>query len=97
MFNPPTTFPNTNAGRGTKFFAQAIRGYLDEDSFEGFRAYSLDTIARLREADELIGEILGKRVTSAALNPVLEELRWSLENDDAAQQLAPVESWRPTQ
>ena len=91
MFHPANTWPATKASNGTKFFAQAMRAFLDKNSFEGFRAYSLDTIGRLREADTLIEDILAKRVREPALQPVLDELIWSITNDDAASTIAPSE------
>lgn len=88
MFNPQNTWPVTEASRGTKFFAQAFRAFLDKESFEGFRAYSLDTMARLREAAELVEDVKAKRVKEAALKPVVAELCWSLIEDDVAESLA---------
>lgn len=86
MLHPTNAWPTTKAAQGTKFFAQSMRTFLDRESFEGFRAYSLDTIGRLKEAITLLQDILAKRVRESALAPVLNELIWSIENDDAAKQ-----------
>lgn len=88
MFNPSNSWPATKAAQGTMFFAQCMREFLDKSSFEGFRAYSLDTIGRLREARSLLDDILAKRVREPALQSVLDELVWSIENDQAARKLA---------
>lgn len=90
MLHPTNTWPSTKAAMGTKFFAQAMRAFLDRDSFEGFRAYSLDTIGRLRETKALVEDVLAKRVREPALLPLLAELKWSLKNDDAAKEIAPA-------
>tara|TARA_R110000868_G_scaffold124399_6_gene328910 strand:+ start:1109 stop:2830 length:1722 start_codon:yes stop_codon:yes gene_type:complete len=72
-------------------FAQQMREMLNPQTFESFRVYSLDTSARLKEALELIDDVKRGRVPVATLQPVAEELSWSLSKDTAAKNLVPAE------
>src|SRR5690349_15379660 len=87
----PNTWSNTPAAGGTLFFAQAMKAFLDLESFEGFRAYSLDTSARLDEAIVLGEDVLAKRVPATVLDVVFKELAWSISSDGAARAIAPRE------
>lgn len=91
MHLPSNAWPTTPAARGTLFFVQAMKSFLELTSFEGFRAYSLDTLGRLREAINVGEDVLAKRVPAAVLQPVFEELAWSIRFDRAAQRIAPRE------
>src|SRR4051812_21641753 len=91
MQPPFNHWPNTPAAGGTLFFAQAMKAFLDLEAFEGFRAYSLDTLARLNEAIALGEDVLLKRVPSTVLTVVFKELVWSLAADDVAKEIAPRE------
>lgn len=92
LMQPPLNiWPNTPASRGTLFFAQAMKAFLDPNSFEGFRAYSLDTLTRLDEAISLGEDVLAKRVPATVLPVVFEELAWSITSDRAARAIAPQE------
>lgn len=64
---------------------------MELDSFEGFRAYSLDTLGRLDEAISLGKDVLSGRVPGTVLPIVFKELKWSLSADDAALTIAPRE------
>lgn len=92
MRPPNNQWPATPAGEGTLFFAQAMQEFLEEKSFEGFRAYSLDTIARLNEARALAIDVQQGRVPRPTLSPVDEELIWSLAGDDVLKENAPFET-----
>ncbi|MGO7776099.1 hypothetical protein ACC741_25880 [Rhizobium johnstonii] len=61
---------------------------LTPTTFESFRVYSLDTVARIYEAIELIADVQDQRVVRVVLDPVIEEMRWSFAKDPAAQSLA---------
>lgn len=61
---------------------------LSPSTFESFRVYSLDTVARLREALDLIEDVEENRLPRRALDPVISELNWSLKKDPVAQTLA---------
>jgi hypothetical protein len=65
-------------------FAQLMSEMLTPASFESFRVYSLDTIARLNEALSLIEDIGKERIPRVALDPVLSELNWSFDKDPVA-------------
>lgn len=65
-------------------FAQQFREMLTQTTFESFRAYSLDTIARLKEALELVDDVLGGHIPEAAIETALDELSWSLTQDPIA-------------
>ncbi|WP_156465019.1 hypothetical protein [Mesorhizobium sp. Root552] len=61
---------------------------LTLNTFESFRVYSLDTIARLGEALELVDEVKRGRIPPATLTPIYNELAWSFSKDEAAKLLA---------
>ena len=82
------SWPNTNGSRGVLMFAQQMKEMLTPTTFESFRAYSLDTTARLREAYWLAEDVRKKRIPKAVLNPVVAELEWSFSKDSAVQELA---------
>lgn len=68
--------------------AQLMREMLTTATFESFRVYSLDTVARLNEALELVEDVRRQRVPKAVLEPIAEELDWSFSKDLAAKALA---------
>ncbi|WP_217709917.1 TM1812 family CRISPR-associated protein [Paraburkholderia youngii] len=88
MRPPKHVWPETDGSRGILIFAQLMREMLTATTFESFRVYSLDTIARLREALILLEDVKRGRVPSIALTPVVEELRWSFSKDTAAKEFA---------
>lgn len=61
---------------------------LNPTTFESFRVYSLDTPARIREALDLIPDVRRERLPRAALDPIVEEMKWSFDKDPAARSLA---------
>ena len=85
---PGNRWPHTKTAEAVLFFAQSFRAFLEEDNHEGFRAYALDTLGRLREARDLSNDIKLKRVNRAAVDPVVAELAWSIQNDEAAKIVA---------
>lgn len=84
-------WPNTAASSGTLFFAQTMLSFLDIDEFEGFRAYALDTFARISEAVSIAEQVGAGTLSDEVLKPVAKELAWSLKSDRAAQSIAPDE------
>ena len=66
-------------------FAQLMSEILSPTAFESFRAYSLGTVARIEEALDLRDDVQADRIPSAALEPALAELVWSLAKDPVAQ------------
>ena len=81
-------WPDTSVAESVKFFAQAMYGFLDVESHEGFRAYCLDTLGRIREAISLAVDIKSGKVNRAALDVVLAEVVWSATTDNAARSCA---------
>ena len=69
-------------------FAQLMAEMLTNTSFESFRVYSLDSVARLREALSAIRDVKLDRVPRQSLTPILDEIIWSLEKDPVVKQLA---------
>ena len=59
---PKEKWPETNGSRGILMFAQIMSEMLTPTTFESFRVYSLDTIARVSEALELVDEVRRQRV-----------------------------------
>lgn len=88
---PREKWPDTEGSRGILMFAQLMNEMLTGTTFEGFRVYSLDTSARVSEALDLIRDIREQRIPNAALEPVIEEIKWSLVKDPAARKLADSE------
>ncbi|WP_423378895.1 hypothetical protein [Burkholderia sp. LMG 32019] len=88
MRPPKHVWPDTDGSRGILIFAQLMREMLTATTFESFRVYSLDTVARLREALVLVEDVKRGRVPSVALTPVIEELQWSFGKDTAAKEFA---------
>lgn len=92
MRPPKNKWPDTPRARGTLFFAQQMAEMLSSGSFESFRALSLDILARLKEAINVIDDVQEDRVPSIALEPVLKELIWSIESDTAIKTICPDEA-----
>ncbi|MCA1492711.1 hypothetical protein I6F11_17460 [Ensifer sp. NBAIM29] len=85
------SWPQTDGSRGILMFAQLMREMLTPTTFESFRVYSLDTIARLIECLQTIGDVKRGKIPPATLNPVFEELQWSLSKDPAVVRIASPE------
>lgn len=68
-----------------------MREMLTDQSFESFRAYSLDTVARLAETIAVAEDIRRDRLPKRALEPVQAELAWSLGKDPVAKDLVSAE------
>lgn len=85
---PKDKWPDTDGSRGILLFAQLMSEMLTPTTFESFRVYSLDTIARVHEALDLIDDVRDQRVPRAVLDPIIEEIKWSFKKDPAAQSLA---------
>ncbi len=82
----------TPGARGILFFAQLMSEMLTPTTFDSFRVFSLDTLARLREANQLIRDVKRGRVPRATLDPIFLELMWSFEKDAAASSLIQPEA-----
>lgn len=78
---PDKPWSATAGARGVLFFAQQMREMLTPQTFESFRAMSLDTIARLKECRRVLSDFSRGAITDATVGPFLSELGWSLEND----------------
>ncbi|CUX61203.1 hypothetical protein AGR4C_Lc70040 [Agrobacterium tumefaciens str. Kerr 14] len=72
-------------------FAQLMREMLTPTTFESFRVYSLDTIARMQEALLLSEDVRRGKIPQPTLLPVIEEIEWSVEKDPVAKELAGAE------
>jgi hypothetical protein len=62
---------DTAGSRGVLLFAQLMTEMLNPATFESFRVYSLDTIARLDEAIQHIWDVEKDRIPKDALKPVM--------------------------
>ncbi|NSZ06212.1 hypothetical protein G6M14_07555 [Agrobacterium tumefaciens] len=85
---PKHEWPNTDGSRGILLFAQLMSEMLTPTTFESFRVYSLDTTSRIFEALELLHDVRQERIPRQVLEPIIEELKWSLKKDPAARNLA---------
>jgi hypothetical protein len=54
---PKHTWPDNDASRGILMFAQQMSEMLSPTSYESYRAYTLCTISRLREALAVIDDV----------------------------------------
>jgi hypothetical protein len=88
MRHPRYSWPGSDAARGVLMLAQQIAEMLSPQSFESYRVYTLCTVSRLQEASLVIEDVQRNRINKLALEPVLHELRWSLEKDPVANGLA---------
>ena len=88
---PKNRWPNTDGARGVLLFAQLLNEMVSSDSFESFRAYSLNSVTRLYETRAVIIDVDQQRMSRVALVPVIDELGWSLRKDPVAHQLAAEE------
>ena len=84
---PPNAWPNTDASSGTLFVAQLLQEMLEDNTFESFRAFSLDTPIRLAEGIAVLRDIRRNRIKQQAFDPIKDELLWSLKKDPVAEAL----------
>lgn len=80
MFAPANAWPTTPTARNMRLFAQLMSHKASVETFESFRAMSLDTVSRIREAQEILDSIDSGRPFES-YKPVKEELIWSMERD----------------
>lgn len=78
---PAKAWPQSDAARGTLFFAQLLRELISTGTYESFRAFSLDSVGRLREATTVVGQVKKDIIPRAALTPILEELAATFPTD----------------
>ncbi|AYM83782.1 hypothetical protein G6L67_19760 [Agrobacterium tumefaciens] len=88
---PSHPWPATAGNRSILMFAQLMREMLTPTTFESFRVYSLDTIARMQEALLLSEDVRRGKIPQPTLLPVIEEIEWSVEKDPVAKELAGAE------
>jgi hypothetical protein len=91
MRPPKNAWPASPEGRSVKFCAQLFSEMLREYTFESFRVYSLDTLSRLTEALRLIEDVQRDRIPRDTLEPVIDEVLWSLDKDPVAKSSAAPE------
>lgn len=91
MRHPRYSWPTSDAARGVLMLAQQVAEMLSPQSFESYRVYTLCTVSRLHEAGTVVDDVQRNRVNKLALEPVLHELKWSLEKDPVANSLASSE------
>lgn len=88
---PKYPWPATPGNRSILMFAQLMREMLTPSTFESFRVYTLDTVARIQEALLLAEDVRRGKIPIQTLNPIVEELQWSFDKDLVAQELARAE------
>lgn len=91
MRPPKNIWPNTTGGKSGLFIAQFLKEILTDKSFESFRALTLDTTSRINEAIDLLHDIQEHRIPAQALEPIWDELKWSLNCDPVIKIVAPAE------
>jgi hypothetical protein len=85
---PKFEWPKTIGSQGVLMVAQLFTEMLTPHTFSSFRVYSLDTLARLKEAGRLIADIERGQISELALKPLLAELCWSLDKDPVAKAIS---------
>jgi hypothetical protein len=85
---PKNKWSTGPTGSGVLFVAQLLKEMLEEETFESFRAYSLDTPMRLTEGLVVLRDIRRSRVHALAFQPVKEEILRSLRKDLVANDIA---------
>lgn len=78
---PTARWATTDRSIGTVFIAQLADELLDDVSWDSYRVYSLDLLARLSESLDVIEDIQKERIAKAAIEPVVAEIMWSLRDD----------------
>jgi hypothetical protein len=84
MRPPPNQWPDDTPTEMVLFFAQSVQEMLNGSTYESFRAPTLEAVGRLHEAQSLIANVIADRLPHRTLDPVLEELVSSLNNDTTA-------------
>ncbi|WP_306014912.1 hypothetical protein [Oceanicaulis sp. MMSF_3324] len=82
-------WPDTQNARGVLFFAQLWSELLNAQTFESFRAYTLDTRERVNELCEIWEDIDKGRVPDKTADFCLQELQWSISKDPVLNTYAP--------
>lgn len=88
MRMPDKRWSKSEGAQGLLFFAQQMREMLTPQTFESFRAMSLDTMARLRECRRVLSDFERGSITDATIQPFLAELEWSLDHDKVVKEHA---------
>lgn len=92
MRKPNNAWPNSEGARNVLYAVQAMSEMLKHETFESFRAPTLDTLFRLYETHHVASQIKNRRVKSAAINPIIDELVWSIANDPVITTAIPDEA-----
>lgn len=80
-------WPVNNNSRNLLFFAQVMSELTCYTSWDNYRAYTLDTIYRLKDLSQVAKDIDSEEVRKKHLSAVRDEAIWSLENDPIAQEI----------
>lgn len=64
---------------------------LSDETWDSFRAFSLDTITRIDEAGQIASDIRQERLPTVAVDPAIAELQWSIKNDPVAREFITFE------
>ena len=92
MRPPDFPWPETALARSVLFTAQVMREAIAADSYESFRALSLDAPARFMEADRIAEDVKKGHIPRATFGPIADELSWSFTGDPALKALCPDQS-----
>ena len=85
MHPPRKKWPEHSRAQGTLIFAQLMREMLFDFSWDCFKVPALDTVHRLLEAQYIASEIQTKELNHKIIEPIKDEILWSLKNDYTAQ------------
>lgn len=80
-------WPVNSNSRNLLFFAQIMGELTCYTSWDNYRAYTLDTIARLEDLSKVAKDIDSEEVRQKHLADVKDEAIWSLENDPIVKEI----------
>lgn len=84
---PANKWPESDISQSILLFAQLVEEMLSDLTWDSFRAHALETNSRIKEALSLVEEVERGQLPMAALDPVLEELKWSLSSDQVCKHI----------
>lgn len=81
MKKPEESWPPGRTSTGILFFAQLMHEMLFDYAWDSYRVPALDTIHRITEGRHIIHEIRTKSLNAQILEPIVEEIIWSMTED----------------
>ncbi|MDP7221979.1 MAG: hypothetical protein QF692_01810 [Alphaproteobacteria bacterium] len=80
-------WPRTKNSRNLLFFAQVMSELTSFNSWDNYRAYSLDTISRLRDLEKVLEGVETEEIKKKYIPDVRDEALWSLLEDPVVERI----------